>query len=385
MTDLRYDPLDLATIADPYPVYARLREQSPVFWHEQMQSWVLTRYTDCREVLRNHEVWARDWRRVGAELSEDRLHLQLQDPPEQARLRSILLNSLGDRGLDALCDQAREDLEKRFAELADEESFDFLGEVAAPIALRITCDLVGMTPPTLESYAKTFDGITLAMDAGLEPARAERSEETREELAALMAAGFADPLPTGMIADVLAHPECRTMPGRYVQNSMGAIFNASYSTLYASSGSVLLELLRRPGVLDQLRDPDLLRSGIDELVRFVSPAQGTGRVATKATRIGEVELDRGDVVITLFAAANRDPRQFPDPDELVLDRSPNQHLGFGWGPHVCIGAELALVWLRVFVSCLQDWPARLSLSGEPAYQHTATLRHLSRLPVSFRH
>ncbi|WP_369275972.1 cytochrome P450 [Streptomyces sp. R11] len=374
----------MATIADPYPVYAQLRENAPIFWHERMKSWVLTRYDDCREVLRNHEVWARDWRRVGVEMSDDRLHIQLQDPPEQARLRSILLNSLNTRGLEALCHRARADLEEAFARLALQKSFDFLSEVAAPLALQITCDLVGMAPPPLESYAKTFDGITLAMDAGLEPARAARSEETRVELASLMAAGFANPLPGGMIADLLAHPDCRAMHERYVQNSMGAIFNASYSTLYASTGSVLLELLRRPETLERLRDPRVLRSGIDELVRFVSPAQGTSRVAIKTTRIGETEFQRGDVVVTMFAAANRDPKQFPDPDELILDRSPNQHLGFGWGPHVCIGAELALVWLREFIDCLHSWPDHLTMAAEPAYKHTATLRHLDTLPVSFR-
>jgi cytochrome P450 len=141
--------------------------------------------------------------------------------------------------------------------------------------------------------------------------------------------------------------------------------------------------MRNPEALERLRDPALLDTGIEELVRFDGPAQGTSRVATRPAVIGDTELDRGDVVVTLFAAANHDPEQFPDPDELVLDRSPNQHLGFGWGPHICVGAQLAVSWLRELITCLHRLPAPLVQAGEPRYRRTATLRSLEALPVAF--
>jgi cytochrome P450 len=381
-TSLRYDPLDQATIADPYPVYAELREHAPAYWHEQMESWVLTRYRDCREVLRNHEVFARDWRRVGDEVPDHRMQVQFQDPPEQVPLRKLLFDSIGRQDLEGMCRRARVDIEARFEKLADREEFDFMGEIAAPSALEITCELLGVEPPAPATYARVFDGLTRGMDSGLEPARRALGEQAREELVAMMESWFANPRRPGMIADLLDGPAAR-MPDSYVQNTMSAMFNAGYSTAYASVGSVLLVLMRHPDVVERLRDPSLLETGVDELVRFVSPAQGTSRVATERTTIGDTTIARGEVLVTLFAAANRDPEQFPRPDELILDRSPNQHLGFGWGPHICVGAQVALVWLREFIRCLQDWPATLTLAGEPHYNNTATLRHLEVLPVTF--
>src|SRR2546430_12393755 len=379
----RYDPLDPATISDPYPVYAALREHAPVYWQETMRSWVLTRYRDCREVLRNHEVFARDWRRVGSEVPDDRLQIQSQDPPEQAALRRALLDSVRHQDLEGICRRARSRLAARFEELADGGEFDFMTEIAAPSALEVTCELLGVETPAVGWYADVFDGLTRGMDSGLEPARRAFYEPARLKLSAAMASWFDSGRTRGIVGDLLRGPAAQ-MPAAYVQNTMSAMFNAGYSTAFSSTGSVLLVLMQRPGALARLRDPGLLDSGVDELVRFVSPAVGTSRVATRRTTVGDTTIERGDLVVTLFAAANRDPEEFPSPDQLVLDRSPNPHLGFGWGPHVCIGAQVALVWLRVFVRWLHDLPSLPVLAGEPVYNDTATLRNLRTLPLSLR-
>lgn len=383
-TSVRYDPMDLATISDPYPVYADLREHSPVYWHEGMRSWVLTRYPDCRDVLRNHEVFARDWRRVGADVPDARLNIQSQDPPEQARLRAIVVGSLRGQRIADMCRQAAVDLEDQLARLGGRGEFDLMIELAAPLALRITCELVGVAEPGLATYHEIFDGLTRRMDSGLEPSQAAPGEQAGLRLVAMMESWFASTRRPGVIAALRDHPESAQMPPAYVQNTVSAIFNASYSTLYASTGAVALILMQRPDVLERLRDPGLLATGVDELIRFTSPAQGTSRVATRPTVIGDTPIERGEVVLTLFAAANRDPAQFPRPDELVLDRSPNPHLGFGWGPHICVGARLATVWLHELIGCLHRSPAALALAGQPRYMRSATLRNLESLPTVLR-
>jgi cytochrome P450 len=184
-----------------------------------------------------------------------------------------------------------------------------------------------------------------------------------------------------MISVLRDHPGTADMADTYVQNTVSAIFNASYSTLFASTGAVVQLLMQRPDVLERLRDPALMGTGVDELVRFTAPAQGTSRVATCATAIGGTPMERGDVVITMFAAANRDPARFDRPEELVLDRTPNPHLGFGWGPHICVGARLATVWLHELIGRLHRAPT-LVPAGEARWMRSATLRNLELLPTA---
>jgi len=383
-TSLQYNPLDPVTLSDPYPVFAELRTHCPVYWHEQMNSWVLSRYEDCRDVLRDYKTFARDWRRVGDEVPDDKLSIQGQDPPNQGVLRRQMIRSMRLADLEGMCRRARATLEGHFERLADRVEFDFMSEVAAPLALEITCELMGVNQPELAAIAQVSDALARRMDSGLDPSQAEAGVRARDQLLAMVKSWFATTELPGMIADLRDNAVTREMPDPYVQNTVGAAFNATYSTLYALTGAVIQTLMEHPDVLQRLRDPSLMATGVDELVRFTSPAQATSRVAVVQTMVGDTTIERGEVLVTLFAAANRDPDQFSRPDELILDRSPNPHLGFGWGPHICVGAPLALAWLREFVKCLQDWPAALGLAGEPKFRRTATLRSLEALPVSFQ-
>ena len=105
---------------------------------------------------------------------------------------------------------------------------------------------------------------------------------------------------------------------------------------------------------------------------------------TGTTEFAGHTFRQGELVTMLFAAANHDPEQFGEPEELVLDRSPNRHLGFGWGPHVCIGARFTQLVLRAMVHALRNWPQELTMAGESAHWPSATVRYLRSLPVTFR-
>jgi cytochrome P450 len=385
---IEYDPLDLATIVNPYPVYAALRTHSPVYWHEGMYSWVLTRYQDCRNVLRNSELFARDRRRIGAYLSDDRLSIQTQDPPQQVELRHLISNSIKAQNLKGICRRARSNLKSLITQRTRGCPFNFMTEIASPIALQITCELVGVENLKATVYHPIFEGITRQMDGRIDISRIEDGEQMRTILSKLMKSWFSTRRDSGMITHLQDSLMNNPMPDAYVQNTMSAVFNASYSTLYAITGDVLLLLLiQRPDILSILRsNPLLMKTAIDEIIRFISPAQGTSRYATRETHIGDTRIAENECVITLFAAANRDPDQFANPDELVLDRSPNPHLGFGWGSHVCIGAPVATSWIYELIEflCTQQ-PNFLELAGDPLYMHAATLRNLSHLPVQMSH
>jgi cytochrome P450 len=187
----------------------------------------------------------------------------------------------------------------------------------------------------------------------------------------------------GMVADVMRTRANFDVAEHYVRNTTGVMYNAAYSTIYATTGNIVLTILQNPEVLDQIDGPGLLETAVDEMVRFDGPTQGTSRVATTDFEIGGTAVRAGEVVLPLLAAANRDPDQFADPDRLVLDRSPNKHLGFGWGLHACMGARLANVVLRELIAVLRERPVRLRLTAEPIRRHTATLRCIEELPVAF--
>jgi cytochrome P450 len=147
-----------------------------------------------------------------------------------------------------------------------------------------------------------------------------------------------------------------------------------------------LALLQHPDQLTLLRDdPDVVRSGVEELLRYVSPVQLTGRSMTEDLELGEVVFEAGDFVMLLIASANHDAEPFEDPERLKLNRSPNNHLGFGFGIHHCLGAPLARMEAQVALSSLVRRAPDLALStGAVTYKTNVVLRGLETLPVRLR-
>lgn len=381
-----YDPLDPTTLENPYPTFAGLRETTPVFWHEGLRSWCLTRYADCVAVLRDHERFARDRRRTGTTVAEPSLSVQSLDPPEQAGVRSLFMNALRAQDLDALERRARQRLASVFGRLGDRAEFDVMAEVAAPLSVAVVSDLLGVDEPDIGSFAAVSDAIMRSMDAGLDPATVEPGRAARRELSALVESWFRDSGRPGLLSHVRQHAgqTAGTDADLYVRNTARVMFQGGYSTMTAAIGNAVHTLLRHPDAFARMRDATVLRTGVDELVRFDGPVQGTSRIATAPAMIGGVLVRPGETVLALFAAANHDPSQFPQPDRLSLDRAPNRHLGYGWGTHSCIGTVPAQAALRALVASLADQPTPLRATGPPRRRRTATMRVFDVLPVTFR-
>ncbi|MGH3858821.1 cytochrome P450 [Actinokineospora sp.] len=381
-----YDPLDPATLANPYPVLAAMRASTPVFWHEGMQSWALTRYADCVAVLRDHERFARDRRRAGAVVPEPSLSVQSLDPPEQAPVRSLFMNALRAQDLDGIERRARSLLAARFSRLAELTEFDVMADIAAPLAVAVISDLLGVEEPGVDSFAAVSDAIMRSMDAGLDPATVEPGRVARQELSALVESWFRTSDRPGLQshvrerADIVSDGDLDV----FVRNTARVMFQGGYSTMVAAVGNAVHTLLQEPIALERMRDSAMLGTGVDELVRFDGPVQGTSRIATVPAEISGVTVNAGETVLILFAAANHDPAQFPEPERLLLDRSPNRHLGYGWGTHSCIGTAPAQTALRALVASLLEHPTPLRAAGPPRRRRTATMRVFDLLPATFR-
>ncbi|MFF7183296.1 cytochrome P450 [Streptomyces sp. NPDC008121] len=383
---LTYDPLDPATVDNPYPALAALREQAPVSWHEGMSSWLVTRYADCTAVLREHTVFARDRRRTGATVPEASLSVQSLDPPDQAGVRSLFMNALRAQELPALEARARDRAAALLREAAERPSFDVMAELAAPLSLSVVCDLLGVDEPPLAEFAAASDAIMRSMDGGLDPTRIEPGRRAREELTSLVDSWFTETgRPGGLLAHVRAHTPTRANPAeeRFIRNTARVMFQGGYSTMTAALGNALHTLTRHPDAQHRLRsEPRGVPWAAEELVRFDGPVQGTSRTATHATTIAGVPIPAGDTVVLLFAAANRDPARFPTPDQLLLDRRDNRHLGYGWGTHSCIGTRAAQACLRAALDALRTRSTPLRPAGTARRQPSATMRTFAVLPAT---
>lgn len=381
-----YNPLHPDTLANPYPLYAELREQTPIFWHEQSNSWALTRYRECREVLRDNETFARDRRRVGVEIPEFLQNIQTLDPPELTPLKTVLSDALRSQDLDAMGQRARGGIERLFRTLAERDRFDWIHEVAAPVALSVTSELFGVEQPAQDLYVPLSDSIARRMDIGLDPGRAASGDDAKNQLNSLVEQWFAAEDRPGVLSTIRRTGSKAGVPEHYIRNTTGVMFNASYGTLFATISNIALALIQHPEALQTIRlrsNDKLLETAVDELIRFEGPAQGTSRVAARPTTIAGQPIERGDVVLALVASANRDPREFARPEELVLDRAPNRHLAFGWGLHGCLGAVFGRIAVREIIYCLAEAPD-LWLAGAPKRRTTATVRSLDLLPLTFR-
>jgi cytochrome P450 len=381
-----FDPLSPAMMTDPYPIYAQLQQEHPIFWAEKMGAWVVTRYEDCHNILTDSEQFIRDRRRVSEQDTDDDASLQSIEAAKQAELRRLLISAIHIQDQEQIGRSVRASIDQTFAELAARPSFDWIFEVAAPLAGTITAELMGVAEPDPKHFKAIAESMARKFDEDLSD-DAEEARRIAENFAAFGAIidGWIDSDQThGTIRTFLDRAAELGIPLPVVKNSVGLLFSGSYTTIFGTFGNVAFRLMDRPDVLEQLRDPGLMSTGTDELVRYDGPTWATGRVATRETEVRGVTIKKGDPLFLAVAAANRDPAQFPRPQEILLDRTPNRHLGFGWGPHSCVGSLFGHLAIRELVHALQDAPAPLRLIGTPVRLPVATVRAYASLPVTFQ-
>jgi cytochrome P450 len=378
-----FNPLDPETIRDPYSAYRRLREADPVYWHEQLQSWTLTGYADCQFVLKNPEIFAADFRRIGEPTPAELLSIQTLDPPDHTPLRDFLGNCFRSQHLESLESITRERVEGRLADLAKRPSFDFITELADPLALATITTFLGVEPPANdETFSRLNDELDRSMDSGLAPEAQEAGRRAREHFNALVELWLAGNPDEGMLGYAVAHGHDADLAADVLVNSVRAFFHAGFEVPSRFLGNLVLALISQPGAIDHLRLVDSLDTALDELVRYAGPVHALSRACVQDTDLGGKRIARGDIVVALIGAANRDPLQFNGPDQLVLDRAPNAHLGFGRGVHSCLGFRVGLIQARATIDALVHRYPGLHVVSEPVLRKNATLRGLAHLPVA---
>ena len=395
---IEFNPLDPAFIADPYPFYRHLREAAPVF-KAQQGFWLLTRYEDVAFALRDKR-FGKDFagnmeRRYGTNRMEEPAVASLartmlvQDPPDHTRLRSLVTKAFTARRVADMRPRIKALVDAQLDRVADKGEMDVMRDLAHRLPVILICDMLGIP----EEHRAPFLAGSNVNGRILEPVPMTREELDQanrntqlsglyfKQLCDLRRRDPQDDLTTELVR---AEEAGDKLSAEELEANMGLLFGAGHETTTNLIGNGLLALHRQRDQWERLKaDPSLIPNAVEELLRFDSSVQLTGRVTHAEVEVGGVTIGPQESVIMLLGAANRDPAQYEDPDRLDVGRPNVRPLSFGGGIHFCLGAQLARLEAELVFAALSERMPTLELPEKdtPAWRRSFTLRGLSKLPA----
>lgn len=392
--------VDAGFLQDPYPAYRALREAGPIRWSDEFfgGAWLLSHHADVEAALRDPRLsaqrtggWVGDAAGAPGEMASfQRLFARAMlfvDAPDHTRLRQAMAAGFKPQVLQALAPRIAGWTSDMLDGVDAGAGFDFMAAVARPLPARVIAALMGVEAAEENRFIEHSHALAEFIGAPRPgPAQARRAQVALAGLARCFEAALRQPRPAGddMIGRLAqAERDGRIHGSAELLAQCAMLLFAGHETTRNLLGNGLRALLAHPGYWQRLRaDRSLLPGAVRELLRYDSPVQYTGRrVAADFTLHGQ-RLRRGELVIALIGAANRDPARHEAPDTLDLARKQAGLLAFGHGPHVCIGAGLTLLEAEtVFGQLLDRWPGLRLRESEPAWNTNPVYRGLAHLHV----
>jgi cytochrome P450 len=395
-----YHLLDPEVLADPYPLYHRLRTESPVHWDPFLHAWVVTRYADVVTVLHRFSaartptpeqlaaIGLASLTPIAAVMVRQMLFL---DPPAHTRIRGLASQAFTPRRVERLRQHIQEITDSLLDGVVERGRLEVMEDVAAPLPAIVTAEMLGV--PTADHQrlkAWSADFAEMLGNFQHNPDRAGSVLRSTEDMIDYFRAAIREQQarPRDGLVGALLRAEVdgdRFTEDEVIANCIVTMVGGQETTTNLI-GNGVLTLLRHPDQLERLRrEPGLITSAVEELLRYESPSQHTARLAPEDTVLGDKLIRKRQAVIAVMAAGNRDPERFPDPDRLDLARPDNRHLAFGWAAHFCFGAPLARLEGQIVLSTLLRRLTDLRLEPQPlAWRTNLGLRGLTALPVTFR-
>ena len=312
------------------------------------------------------------------------------DPPEHTRLRRLVSKAFTPRMVEGLRPRIQEIVDRLLDAAAQNGRMDVIRDLAYPLPVIVIAEMLGVPPNHRDQFKHWSDEIVGVLGGPLVPQETlERSRVAVHELAEYLNSVIVErrgepreDLVSGLIA---AEEQGQILSGDEMLATAMLLLVAGNETTTNLIGNGMLSLLRNPDEMERLcADPSQVPTAVEELLRYDGPVQATGRVAMEDLEIGGQKVTKGQAVLTVLGAANRDPAQFGKPDELDLDRQPNEHVAFGDGIHFCLGAPLARAEGQIaFETLLRRFPhPRLEIDNLQ-WGGSFILRGLKSLPIVF--
>jgi hypothetical protein len=383
--------------SDPFAIYAELRESDPIHRNDAAGMWVLARHADCLAVLRDRRSSSDSQTSdtpLSGPMSEAFLEMRpflFLDPPDHTRLRGLVAKAFTPRVVEALRPRVQAVVDELLDAAIEEDSVDLAEALGYPLPVRIICELLGVPAEDQPRFRIWSDALARGFDPSFlltDDVVAARTEAVTQ---------FAEYF-VGLLADRRKHPGDDLLSRLVVVEDEGTMLSepellaTCILLLTAGHGTTVnlitggtLALLQNPDQMAILHDdPSTTRTAVEEMMRYVSPVQLTGRYMTEDIELGDAVLRAGDFAILLLASGNRDEAAFPDADTFDITRTPNNHLGLGFGIHHCLGAPLARLEAHVAMTELaRRAPSMVLDTDRVQYSGTLVLRSIEALPVRF--
>ncbi len=398
---LEFNPLQQNFRQNPYPTYRQFREADPVHWSAMFGFWVCTRYDDIVAILRHSKASAnpRDWERfddyvevlggTGPAYDMQSRWMLLKNPPDHTRLRKLVAKAFTPRVVEDMRPHIQAIVHDLLNAVHVKRRFDIIQDVAFPLPVIVIAELIGVPAQDREYFKGWTAALARSLDPIITPEITQAADKATEELLAYFTALVAerrdspqDDLLSGLIA---AEEEGDKLDEDELLATAILLFAAGHETTMNLIGNGMLALFRNPGQMAKLRaDPSLIKTAVEEFLRYDGSVQITARVALEDIEVGGKTIGKHQQALLLLGAANRDPARFSDPDRLDITRRENPHLTFGHGIHHCLGAPLARVEAQIAInSILCRMPDIQLATDQLEWRDMLTLRGLKALPVIF--
>jgi cytochrome P450 len=394
-----YHLLDPEVLANPYPLFRRLRSEDPVHWDAFLHTWVVTRYVDVLEVLHNfsaqrthtpEKLEAMGLAQISPIAQLMVKQMLFMDPPGHTRLRSLASHAFSPARVAVLRTHIREIVNRLLDTVQAQGQMDIIADLGDPLPAIVTAEMLGV-PLEDRHQLKAWSTNFAEMLGNFQhnPEHAARMLRTVQDMTAYFHDRIRElkNIPRDGLVHSLMTAEIdgdRLTEEEVVATSIVTMVGGLETTTNLI-GNGVLTLLRNPGEIERMQeDQSLIPSAVEEMLRYESPSQHTGRLAPEDVEWEGKVIRKGQAVMAVMAAANRDPERFPDPDRFDVARIDNRHLAFGYAAHFCFGAALARVeGQEAFEAMVRRLPDLELQPGPLVWRNNLGLRGLTALPVKF--
>ena len=395
-----YNPSHPEVLADPFPLYARMRDEDPVHWCAPLKAWIVTRYDDVRAICLDpamssdrlrpffSKLPSAEVERIAELIRYLTLWMVFRDPPDHTRLRRLASKVFHVRSMHALRPNIEALTGWLLERTGEREAIDFIDDFAGPLPGLVIMDMLGVPREELATVKRLSDEMALFIGSARQSAeKYARAEAATREMAELFRDLIAERRAEAR-DDLLSELVCLEDEGdRLSEDELVAtcilLLFAGHETTTHHLANGLLALLRFPAEAQRLRrEPRLAPAAVEELLRYDGPIGAQVRIVQRAHELHGKTLKQGDRVFILMNSANRDPRAYPDPDTVQLDRNGPAHLTFGFGAHICLGFPLARLEGQVALpAVLQRWRKIELATDRLEWIDSMVLRGVKAMPL----
>jgi len=401
---LSFDPFSTDFTKDPYRTYALLRDEEQPYYYPEMDAHLLARYEDVESAARNAQMVRSPESFMSPELialeqQKSNFHdmpnheqfvqfsMLEQDGESHRRLRLIVLREFSRTLIERHRHMIQQYVDKLLDELMEQGNIDFVADLATHVPGHVIGNILGVPDDECPQLRLWSENIVQYFDANRTPERKHIAEQATTEFYHYL---------TALIADRRRHPKNDLLTTLIAARDAGElnetelvslcllILAGGHSSTIDILGNGLFALLKHPEQLNLLRNsPSLISTAVQEMFRYDSPLPFFHRYASIELQVMGKTYPQGTKFGLLYGSANRDPRQFPEPNHFDISRSPNRHVAFGRGAHLCLGNNLARLDMEIIFLTLLDRTRDITLQiDEPAFKPGLSSRGISQLPIS---